>query len=247
MNDPYLSAWTTQYTNSPLAATMSSTFEKTRPRRKARRSCMNCQRGHRTCDNQRPCEQCTKRGKQKTCVDGTHKQFKYLRDSEYRPTRRSRSGDGTEDSSEGSSPECIDPGLLHAQPGPNPTPAQSDTAPGRGLGEKRSIGSSLEKSLCGSPQSVPSRFPRPSSNNTHSQTPDDDIFEDILAELLAYDTTKPHPFNVVKPQEHEHESKSNGFSISTGWSNTFFPPGFEDHDRAWNVVAGGTECGIRLP
>jgi hypothetical protein len=55
---------------------------------------------------------------------------------------------------------------------------------------------------------------------------DEDIFEDILAELLNYDTTKPPSF-LNTPGYDEHESKSDGFSISTGWSSTFFPPGLE--------------------
>ncbi|KAL2844922.1 hypothetical protein BJX68DRAFT_242582 [Aspergillus pseudodeflectus] len=225
MNDPYLSAWTTQYTNSPATATMSSTFEKTRPRRKARRSCMNCQRGHRTCDNQRPCEQCTKRGKQQTCIDGNHKQFKYLRDSEYQPTRRRRSREDTGEASEGSSPECIDPGLLHAQQ----SPAAEGNVVARLLREQSTCSSPCLQTVRDNQQAIQSGQLQ-QARLDEPRSPEEDVFEDILAELLAYDTTKPPSF-LTMPAFDDHESKSNGFSISTGWSSTFFPP---------------TECEVRL-
>jgi hypothetical protein len=73
---------------------------------------------------------------------------------------------------------------------------------------------------------------------------DEGIFEDILTELLNYDTTKPPSFLNI-PGYDENENRSNGFSISTGWSNTFFPPGLEDQERSWNVVAAATESRIR--
>ncbi|KAL3488618.1 hypothetical protein BJX62DRAFT_211356 [Aspergillus germanicus] len=171
-------------------------------------------------DNQRPCEQCTKRGKQQTCIDGNHKQFKYLRDSEYHPTRRRRSQDGTGDGSEGSSPECIDPVLLHAQENPDPRENATTELPR----EKSTSTSSSQKARQDLHALQPLQTPRTSSEACES--PEEDIFEDILAELLAYDTTKPPSF-LNMPGYDEHESKSNGFSISTGWSSTFFPPGLE--------------------
>lgn len=42
-------------------------------RRKAVRACTNCQRTHLTCDDNRPCERCIKRGCQDTCQDGVRK------------------------------------------------------------------------------------------------------------------------------------------------------------------------------
>lgn len=42
-------------------------------RRKALRACTNCQRTHLTCDDNRPCERCVKRGYADTCVDGVRK------------------------------------------------------------------------------------------------------------------------------------------------------------------------------
>jgi hypothetical protein len=176
-------------------------------------------------DNQRPCEQCTKRGKQQTCIDGNHKQFKYLRDSEYRPTRRRRSQDGAGDSSEGSSPECIDPVLLHAQENPEPRENATMRLPRE---QSTSSSSSSQTARRNSRAILPAQSRKTSSEACES--PGEGVFEDILAELLAYDTTNPPSF-LNMPSCDEHEGKSNGFSISTGWSNTFFPP---------------TECEVRL-
>ncbi|KAL3458424.1 hypothetical protein BJX64DRAFT_266754 [Aspergillus heterothallicus] len=228
MNDPFLSAWTTQYTNTPIPSlpqiskAMSSTFEKTRPRRKARRSCLNCQRGHRTCDNHRPCEQCTKRGKQQTCIDGTHKQFKYLRDSEYHPARRRGSRDCSGGIT-GLATGCIDPGLLHAHahahamqkadrdipPAPRSTSSVEDegveTPPPCAIGENHELG-------------------------MRNPEEEEDIFGDILEELLVFDGEPVKRFT-LGCEDAEMKSQSHGFSISTGWSSTFFPPDVEEQER----------------
>ncbi|KAL8662437.1 MAG: hypothetical protein Q9168_008256, partial [Polycauliona sp. 1 TL-2023] len=53
-----------------------------RPRRKkARRACFACQRAHLTCDDERPCQRCIKRGLQDACHDGVRKKAKYLHDT----------------------------------------------------------------------------------------------------------------------------------------------------------------------
>ncbi|KAL2847196.1 hypothetical protein BJY01DRAFT_167733 [Aspergillus pseudoustus] len=244
MNDPFLSAWTTQYTNVPVppepTRTMTSTFEKTRPRRKARRSCMNCQRGHRTCDDQRPCEQCTKRGKQATCIDGNHKQFKYLRDSEYHPTRRMRrSREGSEGTT---APEYIDPAMLQAQSDSNSATAgmgllrngdNADIPP-----PPRSTSSYDDSGVDTPPLQEDEGF-----GEMVVQGQGEDIFEDILDELLEFDATKPHAISFNDCEDY-HKPHSHGFSISTGWSSTFFPPGQgqEEHERSWNM---GVDCGMR--
>lgn len=48
-------------------------------RRKAVRACTNCQRTHLTCDDDRPCERCIKRGCADTCVDGKRRTPKRAR------------------------------------------------------------------------------------------------------------------------------------------------------------------------
>ncbi|CAK7262812.1 Transcriptional regulator of nonfermentable carbon utilization [Sporothrix epigloea] len=53
-----------------------------RPRRKkARRACYACQRAHLTCDDERPCGRCIKRGLGEKCQDGVRKMAKYLHDA----------------------------------------------------------------------------------------------------------------------------------------------------------------------
>lgn len=48
-------------------------------RRKAARACTNCQRTHLTCDDNRPCERCIKRGCADSCMDGERKTPKRTR------------------------------------------------------------------------------------------------------------------------------------------------------------------------
>lgn len=61
-------------------------FQIPRPRKKARRSCLYCQKAHKTCGNERPCGQCVKRNMPSQCVDGIRKPPKYLNES----TKKSR-------------------------------------------------------------------------------------------------------------------------------------------------------------
>ncbi|MBW0552051.1 hypothetical protein O181_091766 [Austropuccinia psidii MF-1] len=49
-------------------------------RKKVNRACTHCQKSHTTCDNDRPCSRCKKRGLNKTCKDGIRKKAKYLID-----------------------------------------------------------------------------------------------------------------------------------------------------------------------
>ncbi|KGO75003.1 hypothetical protein PITC_032410 [Penicillium italicum] len=53
-------------------------FQIPQPRKKARRSCLYCQKAHKTCGNERPCGQCVKRKVPSQCVDGHRKPPKYL-------------------------------------------------------------------------------------------------------------------------------------------------------------------------
>lgn len=49
-------------------------------RKKAQRACGHCQKAHLTCDDNRPCNRCIKRGLSATCFDGHKKRAKYLQD-----------------------------------------------------------------------------------------------------------------------------------------------------------------------
>ncbi|KAL3471672.1 hypothetical protein BJX99DRAFT_263073 [Aspergillus californicus] len=250
MNDPLLRAWTTQYTNSPMSPpqSMSSTFEKSRPspRRKARRSCANCQRGHRTCDNNRPCEQCKTRGIPHKCINAKRKAPKYLSDSAYnytprfeiRPgfeirnygaeTRAARRGDQAQCKPGGVGearreapteklPDCIDPSLLlHTE---NQTPR-----PTSGVGGNTVTALLRQGMNTSSPETVSS--PAAPDAGGELDTPEN-IFEEILAELLAFDRVGingHHGCNGLEGKEGKEASGNDGFAIGVGWSSTFYPP-----------------------
>ncbi|OQE41125.1 hypothetical protein PENCOP_c005G03636 [Penicillium coprophilum] len=63
-------------------------FDIPRPRKKARRSCLYCQKAHKTCGNERPCGQCVNRKMPSQCVDGHRKPPKYLNEN----TKKTRKG-----------------------------------------------------------------------------------------------------------------------------------------------------------
>ncbi|KAL2815585.1 hypothetical protein BDW59DRAFT_153792 [Aspergillus cavernicola] len=197
MDDPFLCAWTTQYTNSAMSISMSSPLETSHPRRKT------SQRAHKTCDHERPCEQCTKCRKQQAC----------LRGSAYEPRLGSRYRD--QDSARESSTECINPILLNTE---SPSPGFENNAVTRLLRENTSTPFSCSKEAQdGSPGA-----------DMLSGHPPEDMFEDILAELLAFDVVRPQMSNVGGCNEYEIKQVQHGFSISSGWSSTFFPPGMEE-------------------
>ncbi|KAL4799723.1 hypothetical protein BDV19DRAFT_354667 [Aspergillus venezuelensis] len=213
MTDRLLSAWTTQYTNSPLPSATSKTCEKRVPRRKAVRSCLNCQRGHKTCDNERPCEQCRKRGMAETCADGDRKSPKYLIDSAYKPrvrmTRR-KPRRSESHSPEQRAPEFIDPSLLSMGGlSQESSPEVDDITVMRSLRPGKS-------------NSVTSRSEIEDSS-PEACLPDNDS-EVILPELLAFDTVRSLGPNVNS----EMKQVQVGFVISAGWSSTFFPPVLEE-------------------
>ncbi|KAG9228940.1 hypothetical protein BJ875DRAFT_547373 [Amylocarpus encephaloides] len=49
-------------------------------RKKAKKACAACQRAHLTCEDERPCQRCTKRGIADSCQDSKRRQPKYLYD-----------------------------------------------------------------------------------------------------------------------------------------------------------------------
>lgn len=46
--------------------------------KKAAKACLSCQKGHLTCDDQRPCTRCVKKGMGDQCCEGQRKKAKYL-------------------------------------------------------------------------------------------------------------------------------------------------------------------------
>ncbi|ORX61671.1 hypothetical protein DM01DRAFT_1332264 [Hesseltinella vesiculosa] len=63
-------------------STTSAPKSAAKPRKKkAARACVHCQKAHLTCDDDRPCQRCIKRGLADTCTDGARKKAKYLQDT----------------------------------------------------------------------------------------------------------------------------------------------------------------------
>ncbi|WVQ97975.1 hypothetical protein IAU59_005095 [Kwoniella sp. CBS 9459] len=53
-------------------------------RKKVAKACLACQKSHLTCDEQRPCTRCVKKGMADQCVEGVRKKAKYLLEGEER-------------------------------------------------------------------------------------------------------------------------------------------------------------------
>ncbi|WRT64838.1 uncharacterized protein IL334_001774 [Kwoniella shivajii] len=61
-------------------------------RKKVAKACLACQKSHLTCDEQRPCTRCVKKGLADQCVEGVRKKAKYLLEGEERLASRTRQG-----------------------------------------------------------------------------------------------------------------------------------------------------------
>ncbi|WWD21442.1 hypothetical protein CI109_105927 [Kwoniella shandongensis] len=57
-------------------------------RKKVAKACLACQKSHLTCDEQRPCTRCVKKGIADQCVEGVRKKAKYLMEGEERAASR---------------------------------------------------------------------------------------------------------------------------------------------------------------
>ncbi|KAK8847352.1 hypothetical protein IAR55_005209 [Kwoniella newhampshirensis] len=57
-------------------------------RKKVAKACLACQKSHLTCDEQRPCTRCVKKGLADQCVEGVRKKAKYLMEGEERASSR---------------------------------------------------------------------------------------------------------------------------------------------------------------
>ncbi|KAL4874801.1 hypothetical protein BJY04DRAFT_203084 [Aspergillus karnatakaensis] len=251
MDDVFFQALTTHYPTPTTAPKMPSRqsaeteitkeVEESRPRKKAQRSCLNCQRSHRTCGNERPCSQCIRRGIPSKCVDGNRKPPKYLLDPNTAlkvQTRRTKRD---------LTPGFIDPAVL------NPTRADSPVFDNMGVlnrdsGESPategilvSAASSQSGSELDGPETPPPP-PLPQSLNGEGLPG-----EDFLAELLVFDdevdigmlagfqpNCNSYSGRLSMMQKSHNRDQlegcgpSHGFVIGSGWSNTFFPSGVDD-------------------
>ncbi|KAL4805611.1 hypothetical protein BDV18DRAFT_141386 [Aspergillus unguis] len=197
MTDPLLSAWTRQYTNSPVPSAMVNPCEQV-PRRKTARSCLHCQRAHRTCDNERPCQQCRRRDMTEDCVDGSRKQPKYLIDSAYKPRvwKKARKTQRDNHCSEKSTTAFIDPSVL-------------------------SLGDQSQKSSPEVDDITIMRSIRPGKSSVSTA---EDNSPGNGSEVLAFDIVRPEVSDGDGCSENETERVPEGFVISAGWSSTFLPP-----------------------
>ncbi|EIW71326.1 hypothetical protein TREMEDRAFT_71132 [Tremella mesenterica DSM 1558] len=59
-------------------------------RKKVAKACLACQRSHLTCDEQRPCTRCVKKGIGNECVEGVRKKAKYLLEGEERAAAQTK-------------------------------------------------------------------------------------------------------------------------------------------------------------
>ncbi|KXS15070.1 hypothetical protein M427DRAFT_56970 [Gonapodya prolifera JEL478] len=76
---PRGSASTVSNSGSPrIKSKRSSSSSSVKLRKKVLRACSYCQRSHLTCDDERPCFRCVKRGRPDLCIDGNRKRAKYL-------------------------------------------------------------------------------------------------------------------------------------------------------------------------
>ncbi|WVQ76100.1 hypothetical protein IAR50_005740 [Cryptococcus sp. DSM 104548] len=57
-------------------------------RKKVAKACLACQKSHLTCDEQRPCTRCIKKGQADKCVEGVRKKAKYLMEGDERVSNR---------------------------------------------------------------------------------------------------------------------------------------------------------------
>ncbi|WVQ83385.1 hypothetical protein IAT38_005526 [Cryptococcus sp. DSM 104549] len=62
-------------------------------RKKVAKACLACQKSHLTCDEQRPCTRCVKKGIPEQCVEGVRKKAKYLMEGDERTMSGSRADD----------------------------------------------------------------------------------------------------------------------------------------------------------
>ncbi|KAL5046548.1 hypothetical protein BDW71DRAFT_181871 [Aspergillus fruticulosus] len=210
MDDPFLRAWTTQYTNSPITSSLPTTRGELRS--------------------------CSLREK---CVGEKRQPPKYARTPPYTSMPHAVSCEPREGicnlSSGNGAPEYIDPSLL-LLPGQQVRPEIDNhpdaRLPGQELGTRypytRPNTPDKEASL-NAPESNTLSPQREQNAREKQYSPSGDIFEGILAKMQAFDVVRPQSADGVGNGEslQDVETKQtdvrHGFAINVGWSSTFFP------------------------
>lgn len=192
--------------------------------------------------NERPCKECTKRGIELACVDGVRKPPKYLGDTaSLRHTRSSLWA---------ARHEFIDPTMLHTWRLNSGSEDHACMRLSRGRRNK-ALGSS------GTLQHSPWADVQPSEchgiTQKIPQQPTEDVSGNVCPETLEIGTLMPPGSNINSYGEHangyvQRSGASYGFTISSGWSSTFFPCGIDEEPeepeepKVMAMAVRGAEC-----
>lgn len=195
--------------------------------------------------NERPCDSCCKRGMALKCVDGFRKPPKYLFDE---PPRSKKTGvRRTRPCRRQPQHEFIDPTLLQTS---SPSPEHDSPQTEGRFWEEKNHAVDFSRKLQQSPwQSVRPEQSEQIAREESYQSPEN-VSEGLFSESLAIGTLIPPAsdasgFDGHCIKEVVDSGSIYGFTISSGWSSTFFPCEVEEETEEQKVMAmtiGGTEC-----
>ncbi|KAL4750610.1 hypothetical protein BDW72DRAFT_193683 [Aspergillus terricola var. indicus] len=214
MDDPLLRAWTTQYTNLPITSPQSATPGERRPR--------SLREGR------------VEKPRQPKYSPAPPDAFMPYAVS-YEPQ-----GDTCNVDRGNGALEYINPSLL-LRPHDHAKPESTNHASAIRAGKEENAQFSCTRPNTPNVEGVSSvsesdqRSSQPRRNGREEQSsPPVDIFEGILAKMLAFDVVRPPSTNELGNDgpPHEVEAKQpdahHGFAISVGWSSTFFPDDIQE-------------------
>lgn len=177
------------------------------------------------------------------CVDGFRKPPKYLCDS---PEAKKSGLHRPKPARREPQHEFIDPILLQTD---SPSPESDSFAEMSLFWEEKNnalcFSRVLQRSL-----SESGRQGQSEKSSRESYQPTDDLSKDMFSESLAIGTLIPSASSVDGCDGHgikevHADESSFGFTISSGWSSTFFPCGMEEEieeQKVMTMAVGGTEC-----
>lgn len=178
------------------------------------------------------------------CVDGFRKPPKYLCDS---PPKTKKSGcHRPRTARRESQHEFIDPTLLQTD---SPSPESDSIAGMTLLWEEKNNAFCISRKLQQSPLGSVSSQESDHTARDESCQPTEDLSKDLFSESLAIGTLISPASNVDGCDGHgikdvHADESSYGFTISSGWSSTFFPCGMEEENEERNLMTmavGGTD------
>ncbi|KAJ5970510.1 uncharacterized protein N7479_000428 [Penicillium vulpinum] len=208
-------------------------FEISRPRKKARRSCLYCQKAHKTCGNERPCGQCTKRKRPGQCVDGNRKPPKYLEEERRKKKAATDSYRGVTSLQRQDQQENIPNTISHD----SKVTEQEPFYEGQMRDHRRDSLEEVFDELIdpnffykGNENFIP-LFSHagcsPSSVTSSSESEDSELGTSYNVPQSDFEAS------LVKQHNYATDEPYAGFAISSGWSSTFFPDGIEEQPHGW--------------